>query len=59
LVCKPGTYVSVVNKTAPDPRAHVECEKNNKAVRGTTEFGKSNILLTGSGSKLDEAVLVA
>jgi hypothetical protein len=59
LVCKPGSYISMVNKGPLDLRAHVECRKHIKAVRDATEFGKSNIFFAASGSKSDEAVLVA
>ena len=40
LVCKAGTYVPVTNKGALDLRAHVECEKHKKAVRGEMSLAK-------------------
>ena len=42
LVCKPGTYVSVANKSALHLWAHVGCKKQKKAVTRWNEVRKSN-----------------
>jgi hypothetical protein len=40
LVRKPGISMSVANKGALDLRAHVECEKHKKALRGEMSLAK-------------------
>jgi hypothetical protein len=40
LVCRRGTYVSVVNKGALDLQAYMECVKHKKAVSGETSSAK-------------------
>jgi hypothetical protein len=58
LVRKPETYKPVVDKSALDLRAHVECEKHEKAVGGEVSLAKVTSFFTTSGSKSD-AVLAA
>jgi len=47
-----------VDKGALDLRAHVECEKHKKDVRGEVSLAKVTSFFTASGSKSDDAVLV-
>jgi len=52
--------MSVANKGALDLRAHIECEKHQKAIRGETNSAKVTVFFfTTSESKSDDAVLAA
>ena len=45
LVCKSGTYISVVHKGNGDLNTHLQSEKHRKAVRGAVASTKSTIIL--------------
>jgi len=49
----------VANKGALDLRAHIECEKHQKAIRGETSSAKVTVFFTRSESKSDDVVLAA
>jgi hypothetical protein len=59
IVYKPGTFVSVANKGAPDLKADVESEKHKKAVQGENSSKKTGKLLCKSSSKSKDGVYIA
>lgn len=59
FVFKLETYVCLLNKSALDLRAHMECKKHKTTVRGEMSLAKGIRFCTALGSKSDYAILAA
>ena len=52
LICKSGTYISVVHKSKGDLNTHLPSEKRRKAVRGVVASTKMTKLFCCSGKQM-------
>ena len=56
LVCKSGTYISVVHKSNGDLNTHLQSEKHRKAVRGAVTTTKMTNYFVTAGSKCKDEI---
>ena len=56
LVCKSGTYISVVHKGNGDLNTHLQSEKYRKAVKGTVTSTKMTNYFVTAGSKCEDEI---
>ena len=56
LVCKSGTYISVVHKGNGDLNTHLQSEKHRKAVRGAVASTKMTNYFVTAGSKCEDEI---
>ena len=59
LVCKSGTYISVVHKDNGDLNAHLQSEKHRNAVRGAVTSTKMTNYFVSAGSKCEDEITAA
>ena len=59
LVCKSGTYISVVHKDSGDLNTHLQSEKHRKAVRGAAASTKMTNYFVIAGSKCEDEITAA
>ena len=59
LVCKSGTYISVVHKFNGDSNTHLQSEKHRKTVRGTVASTKMTNNFVTTGSKYEDEITAA
>ena len=59
LVCKSGTYISVVHKSKGDLNTHLQSEKRRKAVRGTIVSMKMANYFVTAGSNCEDKIIAA
>ena len=59
LVCKSGTYISVVHKGNSDLNTHLQSEKHCKAVRGAVASTKMTNYFVTVGSKCEDEITAA
>ena len=59
LVCKSGTYISVVPKGNGDLNTHLQSEKHHKAVRGAVASTKMTNYFITAGSKCEDEITAA
>ena len=59
LVCKSGTYISVVHKGNGDLNIHLQSEKHRKAVRGAVASTKMTNYFVTAGSKCEDEITAA
>ena len=59
LVCKSGTYISVVHKGNGDLNTHLHLEKHLKAVRGAVASTKMTNYFVTAGSKCEDEITAA
>ena len=56
LVCKPGTYISVIHKDSSDLSTQLMSEKHCKAVRGAAASTKMMNYFVARGSNREDAI---
>ena len=59
LVCKPGTYISVVHKGNSDLNTYLQSEKHRKAVRWAAASTKMTNYFVTAGSKCKDEITAA
>ena len=59
LVCKSGTYISVVHKGNGDLNTHLQLEKHRKAVRWAAASTKMTNYFVTAGSKCEDEITAA
>ena len=59
LVCKSGTYISVVHKGNGDLNTYLQSEKHRKAVRGAVASTKMTNYFVTAGSKCEDEITAA
>ena len=56
LVCKSGTYISVVHEGNGDLNTSLQSEKHAKAVRGAATSNKMTNIIVAAGSKCEDEI---
>ena len=59
LVCKSGTYISVVHKGNGNLNTHLQSEKHRKAERGAVASTKMTNYFVTAGSKFEDEITAA